>query len=125
MGLYYEFIKTEKLNSYRILGSNIFVKEDNDSDMTAYNEGCLKPLKLDRTDYKRIEKLFKNKGVMTFESHFFKEKSENFDMVEVDFERIEGIEVEMDEKSVRFSRPRLGCVLFHHQGKSQVKNIQL
>lgn len=56
-----EYIKTDKVNTFRILGSNMFVKEDDDSDMTAYNEGfvSITPLQLDRTDYKKIEKLFK------------------------------------------------------------------
>src|SRR5690554_1180166 len=55
-----EFIKTDKPNTYRILGSNIFVKEGQDADMTAFNEGyvSITPLKMDRTDYKKIEKLF-------------------------------------------------------------------
>src|SRR5690554_5361564 len=56
-----EYIKTDKPNTFRILGSNMFVKEDDDSDMTAYNEGfvSITPLQLDRTDYKKKEKLFK------------------------------------------------------------------
>lgn len=64
-----------------------------------------------------------------FYIHFFKEKSRQLDMVEVIeyFERIEGIEVEMDEKSVRFiyTHPRLGysCTFFITP-RSQVPNIQ-
>lgn len=56
-----EYIKTDKPNTFRILGSNIFVKEDETSDMTAYDNGfvSITPLKLDRTDYNKIDKLFK------------------------------------------------------------------
>ena len=47
-----------------------------------------------------------------FNIHFFKEKSRKIDLEQLIafFERIEGITVEMDEKSVRFLylHPRLG-----------------
>lgn len=50
----------DKLNIYRILGFNIFVKEDEDVDMIVFNEGyvLIILLKMDRIDYKKIEKLF-------------------------------------------------------------------
>jgi len=54
-----EYIKTEKPNEYRILSSNVFVKEKDDADMTAFNAGyvSITPLKLDRTDYKKLKKV--------------------------------------------------------------------
>jgi 5'-nucleotidase len=57
-----EYVKSDKPNIYRILGSNIFVKEDELSDMTAFDQGyvSITPLKLDRTDYTKIDKLFKS-----------------------------------------------------------------
>lgn len=64
-----------------------------------------------------------------FYIHFFKEKSRQLDMVEVIefFDSLEGFEVEMDEKSVRFlyQHPRLGYTCaFYITPKSQVPNIQ-
>ncbi|WP_025724780.1 hypothetical protein [Acholeplasma granularum] len=64
-----------------------------------------------------------------FYIHFFKEKNRSLDMVEVIdfFESLEGFEIEMDEKSVRFiyTHPKLGypCA-FYITPKSKVPNIQ-
>jgi len=63
-----------------------------------------------------------------FNIHFFKEKSRKIDLEQliVFFERIEGITVEMDEKSVRFLylHPRLGYeAQFVITPKSQVPDI--
>lgn len=57
-----EYVKSDKPNLYRIMSSNIFVKEDELSDMTAFDQGyvSITPLKLDRTDYVKIDKLFKS-----------------------------------------------------------------
>ncbi|HHX76625.1 MAG TPA: hypothetical protein GX698_04530, partial [Acholeplasmataceae bacterium] len=51
---------TDKPNEYRILSSNVFVKEDDDADMTAFNAGyvSITPLQLDRTDYRKLKKVF-------------------------------------------------------------------
>lgn len=57
-----EYVKTDKLNLYNLSHSNINVKEDESSDIRAYEEGyvSITPLKFDRTDYQKIEKTLKS-----------------------------------------------------------------
>lgn len=54
-----EFIKSDKPNLYHIHGSSIMFKEDEDSDITAYNEGyvSITPLQFDRTDLVKIKSI--------------------------------------------------------------------
>ncbi|WP_025724779.1 5'/3'-nucleotidase SurE [Acholeplasma granularum] len=56
-----EYIKTDKPNIYRIIGSNIIFQENEDSDMNAHNSGyvSITPLRFNRTDESKITKLFK------------------------------------------------------------------
>ncbi len=54
-----EFVKSEKPDIFHIKGSIINYQEQPDSDVTAYDEGYISitPLKIDRTDYKRIKEI--------------------------------------------------------------------
>jgi 5'-nucleotidase len=54
-----EFVKSEKPDIFHIKGSIINYEEQIDSDVTAFDEGYISitPLKLDRTDYKRIKEI--------------------------------------------------------------------
>lgn len=52
-----EYVKSDKPNLYHLVGSSINFKEDELSDMAAFNEGyvSITPLQFDRTDYKKIK----------------------------------------------------------------------
>lgn len=54
-----EFVKSEKADIFHIKGSIINYQEQPDSDVLAYDEGyvSITPIKIDRTDYKRIKEL--------------------------------------------------------------------
>ena len=54
-----EFVKSEKADIFHIKGSIINYQEQPESDVTAFDEGFISitPLKVDRTDYKRIKEI--------------------------------------------------------------------
>lgn len=58
-----EFVKSEKPDVFHIKGSIINYQEALESDVTAYEEGYISmtPLKIDRTDYKRIKEIMTEK----------------------------------------------------------------
>ncbi|MBN3490384.1 5'/3'-nucleotidase SurE [Acholeplasma equirhinis] len=56
-----EFMKTDKPNMYNLSHSIMKIVEDDTSDVYAYENGyvSITPIKFDRTDYKKIEKILK------------------------------------------------------------------
>jgi 5'-nucleotidase len=64
MGLRYqhaEFVKSERPDIFHIKSSIINYQEHEDSDVSAFDDGYISitPLTIDRTDYKRIQEIFK------------------------------------------------------------------
>lgn len=55
-----EYMKSDKPDLYKFAYSEINFKEDDDSDMTAYREGyvSITPLKIDRTDYSKLNAIW-------------------------------------------------------------------
>ncbi len=56
-----EYMKTDHPEMYKFAYSQINFKEDEDSDMAAYNEGYISitPIRIDRTDYQKLNSIWK------------------------------------------------------------------